>query len=46
MSVEQELTVVDYKEVLGMHILEHIKVHRCADRQLTIYRELFSVSAL
>ena len=28
-----------------MHILEHMKAHRCTD-QLTIWRELYSVSAL
>ena len=45
MSVEQELTVVDYKKSLGMHILEQMKAHRCTD-QLTIWPELYSVSAL
>ena len=30
--VEQELTVIDYKEGLGMHTLEHMKVHRCTDQ--------------
>ena len=45
MSVEQELPIVDYKKSLGIHILEHMKAHRCTD-QLTIWPELYSVSAL
>ena len=45
MFVEQELTVIDYKEGLGMHTLEHMKVQRCTD-QLIIWPELYSVSAL